>query len=162
MFNNSQTIPGLMNVCLGGTFDPFHKGHEALLRKAFEAAGPLGTVYIGITSDVLTKRKGEVHSFIERKQSVERFLQKEGWKERSRIRLLTDKYGPTIGGDFDAIVVTEETKPTADEINVQRQQIGKKPLQVIVIPFVLAGDSQPISSSRIRRGEIDVQGTVLG
>jgi pantetheine-phosphate adenylyltransferase len=150
-----------MKVCLGGTFDPFHKGHEALLKKAFEVAESHGFVFIGVTSDIHAKRKGDVRSFNERKQAVEQFLQKVGLNQRSTVQELADKYGPTIEGDFDAIIVSPETKPTAEEINKKRQQHGKKPLQIVVIPFVLADDSQPISSSRIRRKEIDAQGTLL-
>jgi pantetheine-phosphate adenylyltransferase len=150
-----------MNVCLGGTFDPFHKGHEALLKKAFEVAGVHGFVFIGLTSDKLAKRKGDVRSFSERKRFLEESLKRIGVKGRSTIQPLTDKYGPTIEGDFDAIVVSPETKPTAEEINKKRQQLGKKPLQIVVISFIFAQDNQPISSSRIRRKEIDAQGTLL-
>jgi pantetheine-phosphate adenylyltransferase len=150
-----------MNVCLGGTFDPFHKGHEALLTKAFEVAGAQGCVFIGVTSDALVKRKGDIHPYHKRKQSVEQFLKRAGLNTRSTIEVLTNKYGTSIEGDFDAIVVSQETKPTAEEINEKRRQIRKKPLQIVVIPFVLAEDNQPISSSRIRRKEIDAQGTVL-
>jgi pantetheine-phosphate adenylyltransferase len=36
-----------------------------------------------------------------------------------------------------------------------------KPLDIITIDMVLADDGKPISSTRIREGEIDVAGTVL-
>jgi pantetheine-phosphate adenylyltransferase len=36
-----------------------------------------------------------------------------------------------------------------------------KPLEVVEIPFVLAEDGKPISSIRIRYGEIDVHGKLL-
>ena len=150
-----------MNVCLGGTFDLFHKGHAALLKKAFQIAGPDGFVFIGITSDILAKRKGDMHSFLERKQAIEQFLSKEDLKERYIIQILHDQYGPSIEGEFDAIVVSQDTKRTAEEINKKRQQTGKKPLQIIDIPFILAKDKQPISSTRIRRKEINAQGTLL-
>ena len=81
--------------------------------------------------------------------------------EQATIQPLSNKFGPTLEGDFDAIVVSPETKPTAEEINKKRKQLGKKPLQIVVIPFVLSEDNQPISSSRIRRKEIDENGTML-
>jgi len=161
MFNTAPTIVHLMNVCLGGTFDPFHKGHEALLKKAFEVAEKDGSVFIGITSDALAKKKGKVRPFLQRKQSIERFLQKAGLQSRWEIRELADQFGPTIEVDFDAIIVSPETKPTAEEINRKRQRLGKKQMQIVVIPFVLAEDNQPISSTRIRRKEIDAKGALL-
>jgi pantetheine-phosphate adenylyltransferase len=150
-----------MNVCLGGTFDPFHKGHEALLKKAFEVAGVQGHVFIGLASDKFAERKGEVRPYQERKHTLEKYLKKAGWTGRSTIQPLTDNYGPSIEGDFDAIIVSQETKSTAEKINKKRRQSLKKPLQIIVIPFVLAEDGQPIHSSRIRRKEIDTQGMVV-
>ena len=39
-----------MKVCIGGTFNPLHKGHKLLIDKAFEVAGKQGSVFIGITT----------------------------------------------------------------------------------------------------------------
>jgi pantetheine-phosphate adenylyltransferase len=150
-----------MHVCVGGTFSPLHKGHKVLLKKAFQVAGAKGAVFIGVTSAALAKKKGELPSFQKRKQSIEQFLAEENVLEQATIQPLSDKFGPTLEGDFDAIVISPETKPTAEEINKKRKQLDKKPLQIIVIPFVLSEDNQPISSSRIRRKEIDENGTML-
>jgi pantetheine-phosphate adenylyltransferase len=150
-----------MNVCLGGTFYPFHKGHKVLLKKAFQVAGAQGSVFIGVTSAAMVKKKGKFASFEKRKQLIEQFLTEENVLEQVTIQPLSNKFGPTLKGDFDAIVVSPETKPTAEEINKKRTQLRKKPLQIVVIPFVLSEDNQPISSSRIRRKEIDENGTML-
>jgi pantetheine-phosphate adenylyltransferase len=150
-----------MNICLGGTFYPLHKGHKTLLRKAFQVAGTKGSVFIGVTSASMVKKKKEIASFESRKQSIEQFLAEENVIRRAIIQPLFNKFGPTLNGDFDAIVVSPETQSTAEEINVRRRVLGKKPLQIIVIPFVLSVDGKPISSSRIRRKEIDENGTVL-
>jgi pantetheine-phosphate adenylyltransferase len=150
-----------MNVCLGGTFYPFHKGHKALLKKAFQVAGVQGSVFIGVTSAAMVKKKGKLASFEKRKQLIEQFLTEENVLEQVTIQPLSNKFGPTLIRDFDAIVVSPETKPTAEEINKKRTQLRKKPLQIVVIPFVLSEDNQPISSSRIRRKEIDENGTML-
>jgi pantetheine-phosphate adenylyltransferase len=150
-----------MNVCLGGTFYPLHKGHKKLLKKAFQIAGMKGSVFIGVTSASMAKKKKEIASFESRKQSIERFLIEENVIRRAIIQPLSNKFGPTLNGDFDAIVVSPETQPTAEEINTKRKYLGKKPLQIIVIPFVLSKDGKPISSSRIRRKEINENGTVL-
>jgi len=150
-----------MHVCVGGTFYPLHKGHKVILKKAFQVAGAKGSVFIGVTSAAMAKKKGKLPSFQKRKQSIEQFLVEENVQKQATIQPLSNKFGPTLEGDFDAIVVSPETKPTAEEINKKRKQFGKKPLQIVVIPFVLSEDNQPISSSRIRRKEIDENGTIL-
>jgi pantetheine-phosphate adenylyltransferase len=150
-----------MNVCLGGTFHPFHKGHKALLRKAFEMAGPEGSVFIGLTSPGMIRKKGKIASFQKRKQSIVRFLSEEHILQPTTIQPLVNKYGPTLGENFDAIIVSPETEPTAEEINRKRVHLGKTPLQIIVIPYILSEDGIPISSSRIRRKEIDENGRIL-
>jgi pantetheine-phosphate adenylyltransferase len=149
-----------MKVCLGGTFYPFHKGHKELLRKAFQVAGSTGSVFIGVTSTVMAKKKGTLASYAERKRMIERFLIEENVLNHARIQSLSDIFGPTLQQDFDAIIVSPETKTTAQEINKKRLQLGKKPMQIVVVPFVLSEDGIPISSSRIRRKEIDENGII--
>ncbi len=150
-----------MKVCIGGTFNHLHKGHKLLINKAFETAGKQGQVFIGVTTGKLTDEKRDVKSFEERKKTVEEYISKEKIIVRYLIKPICNKYGPSIDEDFDAIIISPETKPTAEEINRIRKQKGKKPLQIIQIPFVLADDNIPISSSRIRNKEIDKDGRVL-
>ena len=59
-----------MKVCIGGTFDIIHKGHELLINKAFEIAGENGTVFIGVTKDDLIKNKKGTRSFTYRTKSI--------------------------------------------------------------------------------------------
>jgi pantetheine-phosphate adenylyltransferase len=150
-----------MNICLGGTFYPLHKGHKTLLRKAFQVAGQKGSVFIGLTSTTMAKKKKGIASFESRKQSIEQFLAEENVIRQAIIQPLFNKFGPTLYREFDTIVVSPETQSTAEEINRKRKVLGKKPLQIIVIPFVLSEDGKPISSSRIRRKEIDENGVML-
>ena len=83
-------------------------------------------------------------------------------KSNFTIVPLEDPYGTTIyDGDFEAIVVSEETEPTAVEINDIRISKGMRPLDIVVVSFVLAYDGTPISSTRIRRGEINQNGNVI-
>lgn len=150
-----------MKVCLGGTFDLLHKGHKKLINKAFEIAGKNGFVFIGLTTNKMTKRKKIVETIEERQKKLQEFLIEKCFIDRALIIPIIDKYGPSIEGDFDAIVVSPETFETAQEINLKRVNNGKKPLKIIKIPFVLAEDGKPISSTRIFKGEIDKNGHVL-
>ena len=150
-----------MKVCLGGTFSPLHKGHKTLIKKAIELAGKNGLVFIGITVSEMTKTKGDIKSFSERKQAIEKFLSEEKLTKRVKIEPIYDRFGPSIDGDFDAIVVSKETISAAREINKERKKLGKKPLKIIEIPFILAEDDKPISSSRIRNKGIDENGKLI-
>jgi len=150
-----------MRVCIGGTFDTLHKGHELLINKAFQTAGKQGSVFIGITKGELPKTKGNIKSFKVRKKTIEQYVLKKGYINRVTIKPIKDKYGPSTKDDFDTIVISPETKSTAEEINNIRRQNMKKPLKIVQIPFVLANDRTPISSSRIRKKEIDENGRVL-
>jgi pantetheine-phosphate adenylyltransferase len=150
-----------MNICVGGTFDLLHKGHKKLINKAFEIAGKNGFVFIGLTTNKITTRKKFVKSFEERQKKLQEFLSEKCFIDRALIIPITDKYGPSTKGDFDAIIVSPETYDTAKEINLKRVENKKKPLKIIKIPFVLAEDGKPISSTRIYKKEIDLNGYIL-
>jgi pantetheine-phosphate adenylyltransferase len=150
-----------MKVVVGGTFDILHEGHKSLLLAAFKTAGKKGVVFIGLTTDEFVKKQRHISSFNQRKQTLQQFFTKKRITTPFVIQPIQDKYGPTIEGDFDAIIISPETRQTAEEINHLRRQKGKKPLSIIQIPYVLAEDSQPISSTRIRNHEIDTEGRLL-
>lgn len=144
-------------VAVGGTFDHFHKGHEKLLNKAFEIGRH---ILIGVTSDEFGGKKGNIEPCSKRISKLEQFLQK--FDSRYIVKRLEEPYGPTVHDEeIDAIVVSRETKPVADKINEIRQEKGIDPLKIFIIDWVLAEDGKPISSTRIRKGEIDRDGTVL-
>jgi pantetheine-phosphate adenylyltransferase len=150
-----------MKVCIGGTFNILHSGHKQLIKKAFETAGIKGSVFIGLTSKNFTKNKKNVKPLEQRKKALEQYLSEEGFLNRTIIKPITDKYGPSIDEEFDAIVVSPETIKTAEEINYKRRKKEKKVLKIIQISFVLAKDGMPISSSRINNKEIDENGNIL-
>ncbi|HEV8594205.1 MAG TPA: inosine/xanthosine triphosphatase [Thermoplasmata archaeon] len=146
-----------MKVCLGGTFDILHAGHEALLAQAFELGDE--EVLIGITSDRMARKtRKRVNALAVRKRNLVALLRRHGWK-RFRISVLEDVAGPAADEeDLDAIVVSAERATAAHEINQERVRRGHKPMQVFVVPMRLADDCLPVSARRIRAGEIDRKG----
>ena len=149
-------------VAVGGTFDEFHKGHRTLLLKAFEVGEQ---VVVGLCSDEFVKRMGKPHSTASYKQRLEdlkRFLSEHGFLERAEIIPLNDPYGVTLSkGCVEALVVSRETEPRALEINLKREKLGLPPLRIVVIEMVPSENHAPISTTRIRRGEIDREGHLL-
>lgn len=145
-------------VVIGGTFDIFHKGHEVLLKRAFG----LGKVTIGLTSNAMARKfkKRGVKAFKLRKKELENFIKKE-FKQKPKIVKIENKFGLTLKEDFDYIVVSPKTYKTVLLINKERQKRNKKPLKIVTIKFVLTEDGEPISSTRILKGEIDKEGRLL-
>ncbi|MDR3063432.1 MAG: phosphopantetheine adenylyltransferase [Methanobrevibacter sp.] len=144
-------------VAVGGTFDKFHYGHRKLLETAF---GLSEFVAIGVTSDKFAQLKGDIEPCKVRMYNLNDFLSKV--HNDFQISRLEDPYGITIfEEDFEAIVVSEETEPNAIKINEIRKEKGMKLLDIIVISYVFAKDNIPISSTRIRKGEIDIKGNIL-
>ncbi|MEM1757713.1 MAG: phosphopantetheine adenylyltransferase, partial [Candidatus Bathyarchaeia archaeon] len=64
-------------------------------------------------------------------------------------------------GCVEALVVSRETEPTAIKINEERRKRGLTPLAIIVVEMVPAENHVPISTTRIRMGEIDREGRLL-
>ena len=149
-------------VAAGGTFDEFHKGHRALLKKAFEVGNH---VLIGLCSDDFVKKLRKPYKILpyeKRLEELKNFLRKRGVLERAEIVPLNDPYGVTVSRNhIDAIVVSKETEPRAHEINEKRRSKGMPPLKIVVIDMILAEDYFPISSTRIWLGEIDREGHLL-
>ena len=146
-----------MRVCLGGTFDPFHVGHEALLRRAFEA----DEVFVGVTAGDLATRDRDVATIEARIARVEAFAESEAYASALTVRPLEDAAGPAATGDYDAIVVSPETVAGAAAINQERERNALAPLDVWRVPHVLGDDLLPVSGTRIHAGAIDRDGRRL-
>ncbi|MFX1486251.1 MAG: phosphopantetheine adenylyltransferase [Promethearchaeota archaeon] len=150
--------------CVGfaGTFDHFHAGHKFALLKALKLGK---SVILGVTTEEMLKGKPErerILPFEMRKAKIERFLEEKGVADRVKIIPLKDPYGPAISSqEIEAIVVTKETYARAEEINQIRIQRKIPPIKIVLIPLALAEDKMPISSSRIRKGEIDSEGRLI-
>ena len=155
-----------MRVAVAGTFGPLHDGHRALFKEALKR-GDEGVV-VGVSSDefALETRQPDprpIPPYEERKGQVESTLEAlDEWNREVDILKFTDEYGFTDDDpSIDALVVSPETGEEVAEINHRRMERGMDPLEPIVIPYVYAEDGEPISSTRIVKGEIDEHGNLL-
>jgi inosine/xanthosine triphosphatase len=148
-----------MKVAVGGTFNVIHRGHQLLFETAFSVGD---SVEIGLTSDEFAKsiKSVPVTSYFLRKANLVKFLERYG--KPFNIVMISDMKGTAATSEtLDAIVVSPETRANAEEINEIRRRNGLRPLRIFSIRQVLADDSQPVSSSRIVKGEIDRDGRLL-
>ena len=149
-------------VGVGGTFDELHRGHKALLAKAFEVGEQ---VSIGLCSDEFVEKLGKPHvtaPYEERLKELKAFLLKLKVSERAEIAPLDDSYGSAnTNTRIEALVVSEETKVTADKINEQRRKTGLPLLKIITVLMVPSENCGPISTTRIRKGEMDREGRLI-
>lgn len=151
-------------VVSGGTFDHFHKGHEAFLVHQLTLSDK---VLLGITSDsyikTLEDEKGKhIESYVVREKAVRSFLRKQGADTRVTIVPIDDALIPQEWqlAPVEAIVVTDATKKGAERINEERQKRGIPGFPLEVIHLSKSLDGKPISSTRIRSGEINRNGEV--
>lgn len=127
--------------------------------KAFEVGD---RVLLGLSSDQLARelrKNHEISSYEERLADLRKFLGEQGVFDRAKIVPLDTPYGITLSTTIaDALVVSKETEPVGKEINNKRKASGITPLKLVVIRMVPAEDCVPISTTRIRHGEIDREG----
>ncbi|HEX5185747.1 MAG TPA: pantetheine-phosphate adenylyltransferase [Nitrososphaeraceae archaeon] len=150
-------------VATGGTFDYIHIGHLKLLSVAFDKGKH---VIIGLTSDDFVKKFKRTsnikNNYETRYYNLERKILETFGSINYNIIKLEDEFGPVISSsDIEAIVVSEETLVKVKDINKIRINNHLAPLSVIVVEIAKSQDGKPISSTRIRNGEIDSKGKIL-
>jgi inosine/xanthosine triphosphatase len=157
-----------MRVVLGGTFSPLHKGHKALFKRAFELAEG-DELVIGLTSDEMAgaERSRMVKPFTQRKTELESYIEPMLQRysgTKVEIVQINEVFNKAITKEREAgvLVVSEGKISVAEKTNELRVKIGKSPLEIVAVPYVLAQDGLPIKATRITNGEIDDNGKLLG
>ena len=147
-------------VAMGGTFDLIHNGHMALLNKSFSISS---NVIIGLSSDQLAAKRGKNidNNYEERLSSLESVIEKNFPNSSYEISKLENDFGPAVvEGSVKALVVSEETSTKGLHLNELRAERNLPPVEIVVVPMVLAKDGKAISSTRIKNSEIDSNGNL--
>ena len=147
-------------VAMGGTFDVIHRGHMALLNKAFSLSSK---VIIGLSSDQLATKKGKnlVNDYSKRLSLLKSTIEKNYPNPSYQISKLENDFGPAvIEGSVKALVVSEETSNKGLLLNELRAERNLPPVKIVIVPMVLAEDGKAISTSRIKNSEIDSNGNL--
>jgi len=144
----------LARCLVGGTFDRFHIGHQSLLNSALEVSE---RVEVWVTNDEMSASKSPIlQSFEDRREAIIQWAD-----NRITTHELENKVGPApVRKDCDSIVCTPETLGNCQKINEMRLRNGLLPLEIIEVPHALDVKGGIVSSSRIRAGLIDTDGTV--
>ena len=148
-------------VATGGTFDMIHRGHLELLKGAFSVSSK---VIIGLTSDEFAKKKGKnpENDYSVRYKTLEDAIRKNFPNSQYIIAKLDNDFGPAVlEKGVEALVVSDETASKGDVLNKLRAEKNSPPVEVVVIPLVLAKDGTRISTTRIKKSEIDSNGNIL-
>ncbi|NCN50871.1 MAG: hypothetical protein COU67_01290 [Candidatus Pacebacteria bacterium CG10_big_fil_rev_8_21_14_0_10_44_54] len=139
---------------LGGTFDHFHLGHQALIDEAGSIAEKLA---IGVTTDVFARSlekqaAATLEPFAARVKDVENYCKQKHYP--CKIFPLKNIFGPTILSDtkIDVLCVSSDTMPGADIINQTRTKQNLPVLPIVQVPLVMLCDGTPLSSTSIRQG----------
>jgi pantetheine-phosphate adenylyltransferase len=148
-------------VALGGTFDMIHRGHLELLKGAFSISSK---VIIGLTSNEFAKKKGKnpENDYSTRYKTLEDAIRKNFPNSQYYIAKLDNDFGPAVlEKEVEALVVSDETASKGEVLNKLRAAKNSPPVEVIIIPLVLAKDGTRISTTRIKKSEIDSNGNIL-
>jgi pantetheine-phosphate adenylyltransferase len=148
-------------VAMGGTFDVIHKGHITLLSEAFSISVK---VIIGLTSNEWASKKGKdlLNDFDKRLEKLVKVIEKNFPNTSFEISKLDNDFGPAVlEKKVQALVVSDETSNQGEVLNLLRKQKNLPPVDVVVVPMVLAKDGNKISTTRIKNQEIDYDGNLL-
>jgi len=138
---------------MGGTFDHLHEGHKFLLKTALSISE---NVEIGLTTQKLLENK-KFHSKLEdyktRQAKLKEFIQ--SFTDLERINIVEIKNWDDMNKyaqdpEYEGLIVSQETYENALKLNNNREEMGLKPLILIVIPIIKDKNKKKISSTSIR------------
>ncbi|KAJ2746694.1 hypothetical protein GGI20_001115 [Coemansia sp. BCRC 34301] len=141
------------HVAVGGTFDHLHVGHKILLTATALAATK--RIVCGISADALLEGK-QYKEYLEtyraRELNVLLFLRKIRKTIIVELVPIVDRYGPTITDpSIGALVVSQETLPGSDSLNVRREELGMLPMHLLSIDLVAAsGQASAVDNSALK------------
>ncbi len=118
---------------------------------------------IGLAGDdlALKKNKNLVNDYSKRLESLTNLIKKKFPSSSYTISKLENDFGPAaIEGKVDALIVSEETNNKGEILNDLRKKQDLPPVEVVIVPMVLAEDGSRISTTRIKNSEIDTQGNL--
>ncbi len=76
--------------------------------------------------------------------------------------MLREPYGPAARREkLEALIVSKGTLASGRQLNRLRRQNHLPLLDLHVVDLLRAADGKPISTTRVRKGEIDLQGRLL-
>lgn len=153
-------MPRFAHAVLGGTFDRFHVGHAALLARAFHVGRD---VSVGVTTDGFLSEHPKplaerIQPYARRRAGVVRWIRLHYPGRHYRVVPLANRFGRSIEPGIDVLVVSADTRVGARAVNAERRRRGRAAVPIEIVPVVLADDLAPVSSRRIRAGEIDRRG----
>lgn len=144
-------------VACGGTFDRLHAGHRLLLAAA--AFITAECLFCGVTSEKLLinkKNAALLQSYNTRQQAAYDYMAAINPGIKVVMGPLTDPQTPPLAATdprFEAIVVSNETIPGAEEINRVRGDLGFSPLRIIVVGLLPGQSEAKLSSTHLRELE---------
>lgn len=140
-YPSDPTVRTFGRVLFAGTFDHIHAGHEWVLRNSVLLAG--STLFIGITTRELLVRKSyplAIESYQTRERSVlhvvNTIMRAESKVIQVRVLPTSDPVGPAAELDFDALIITEETRKGGDLVNEARAKLGKPRVELVMVPIL--------------------------
>lgn len=147
------------HTVVAGTFDHFHAGHRALLDLALSSGDQ---VTIGITDHSMHQEKllgDRIQPYEEREATVKAYAAQQKSDRVTCIRI-TDIFGNVLtDATVDSIVGTDATMRSIEVLQRERAKRGMPELTVLIVPLIAGEDGEPISSTRIRLGIINAEGT---
>lgn len=149
-------------LAVGGTFDHLHRGHKKLLDTAFSLAPK---VAVALTVKDFSQHKEIAQAILPyhiRYQELLAYLKNKNFIKRASIFPLHDIYG--IARDdktLDSIIVTKKTYNNAVKINKLRLAHALPHLNIIKVSYIKSSDGRIITSTRIRKGEINRDGVMF-